>query len=134
MAGSLLFTPTVWADYELYGKKSFTKVAEIVEKYQNPDGTFFVRAKESPDSDKVVEVLDVVKIVEVARKKGIVKPTPTIPMAAAQPAPAANAGETPSNIRKWLNLDFVYSLSHVMIMIVVCGAVFLGYKFLRSSA
>ena len=86
--------PPAWADYEIYQEKSFQKVAEIVEKKENPDGTYTVKVRKKKGDTEIVEITGVKRIVETEAKKDfkaeyIPKATPTPVWRPQHPGPIA---------------------------------------------
>lgn len=85
-------------DYEIYTKKGFMKVAEIVEEKEGPNGSKVIVAKEKADSEKTIEIVDVVDVVPVKRKEGVkplvagATPTPGMVAVTVQTAPAQPIG------------------------------------------
>jgi len=135
------------ADFEIYKQKGFEKVAEVVEKKRNADGTFEVKARKTKDSKEIIEISNVVRIVEVPAKKGVVvsfppTPTPTYypyPMQPGQvpagaPAAPASAAEPPVRGANAL----VALLPHLKIIIIavmgVAALVVLFFVLSKSSS
>ncbi|MCB9767982.1 MAG: hypothetical protein H6751_07535 [Candidatus Omnitrophica bacterium] len=127
------FTPSAFADYEIYKSDGFQKVHEIVEKKENEDGTFTVRAKKSKDSDQVVTIENVVEIKEVQAKSGPQymereKPTPT-------PAPTQVAPTTESRHSASADVPWVRKLSKTVVAAVIgiIAAFLILFMWVKSS-
>jgi len=130
LAGSVLLIEAGWSDYEVYRKKGFVRVYEIVEKTKNSDGTWTVKAHRSKSDPRTVELPDVVEIKEVGSVKGIEMkaapvPTPTI-LFPSHPQPSAKKGNDLSEypVLQTFLKDFKYAFIGGLALVILLFVVF----------
>lgn len=114
-----------WSDYEVYRTDGFEKVYEVIEKKENADGTFTVKARKTKSSDEVIEIYNVVEVKNVEAKSGPqymdrTPPTPVPQMTQTlDPAPASKAaGEDVPWVRR-LSRTVVMGIMGIVVGFIV---------------
>ncbi len=130
---TLLLTSPVSADYEIYRADGFEKVYEIIEKKENENGTFTVRAKKSKNSDQIVVIQNVVNIKDVEAKSGpkyMVRETPTPIPVKTEPVATTKPQHSSSADVPWVRK---LSKTVVGVMIAIVAAFVILFIWVKSS-
>jgi len=130
---TLFIGHAAWADYEIYRTDGFQKVHEIVEKKENEDGTFTVRARKSKDSERIVLIENVVEIKDVGEKSGpkyMEREVPTPTPAVMETVPAAQSSKSASADVPWVRK---LSKTVVAVVIGIIAAFVILFIWVKSS-